>query len=140
MPTLTFTLSAEAVAELTDAFGAGYQSTINGQLNPETKVQFARRQIAAHLRENVILHRRRVAMAAIVTSHREPMKHKHYWKLKAAFLEQSIAESQAKAIVETAAAKLRQALTSACLDPDAYYRLNEADESITPTARPEPPK
>lgn len=64
MATLTITLSAAASNEVTDAFGAGYQATIDGQPNPETKAQYARRQIIAMLKRHVINYRERLAAAA----------------------------------------------------------------------------
>jgi hypothetical protein len=41
------------LADLNDALGVewGYQETINGQPNPETKQQFNRRQVARIIRE-----------------------------------------------------------------------------------------
>lgn len=65
MPTLSFTLSTAASTEVTDAFGADYQPLIDGQPNPETKAQFARRQIVAFLKLHVREYRRREAAAAV---------------------------------------------------------------------------
>lgn len=67
MPTLTLTLSAGASSELTDAFSAGYQATINGSPNPETQAQYARRQVIALLKEHVLLYRKRQAAATMST-------------------------------------------------------------------------
>lgn len=64
MPSLTFTLTSPALAEVVDAFGESYQATIGGQPNPETKAQYARRQVIALLKSHVRLYRKRIAAAA----------------------------------------------------------------------------
>jgi hypothetical protein len=68
MPTITFTVSVAQGTEITNCFGAGYQDTIDGQPNPETKTQYARKQIIVLLKENVLLYRRREAAALAVTT------------------------------------------------------------------------
>ena len=64
MPTLSFTVSTAASNEITDAFAVDYQPVIDGELNPESKQQFARRQIIAFLKLHVVQHRRNVAAVA----------------------------------------------------------------------------
>lgn len=55
MPTITFTLSAEHLTRLVDAICEthGYEATINGQPNPETKNAFAKRMYAIQMRDTV---------------------------------------------------------------------------------------
>lgn len=64
MATLSFTLTGPALAEVIDVFGETYQATINGQPNPESKPEFARRQVIALLRNQVQVSRRVKAAAA----------------------------------------------------------------------------
>lgn len=64
MPTISLTLSTAAANELTDAFGENYPDTINGQPNPETKAQFAKRQLVALIKQQVMSFRRTQAAAA----------------------------------------------------------------------------
>lgn len=51
MATITFTIPDNQIGQLVDdiCLALNYQSTIDGQANPETKTQFARRMIRQYM-------------------------------------------------------------------------------------------
>jgi hypothetical protein len=55
MPTISFEMSAEHLTRLVNALceSHGYQATIDGQPNPETKAVFAKK-IAANILRNIV--------------------------------------------------------------------------------------
>lgn len=62
-------------------------------------------------------------------------KHPHYWKVKSAFLEQQQIALNARAAVANAAAKVKQVMTEAGLDPAKQYDLNDDTETIVASAQ-----
>jgi hypothetical protein len=69
MATLTFSFDTGAVplSRIVDAFAKAYryQAIIDGQLNPETKAQFARRMVQQYIRDIVVSTERNDAIQAI---------------------------------------------------------------------------
>lgn len=55
MPTFSVTVPIEVAARVVDAFAAayGWQPTINGAPNPETKAAFTTRRLREHVRDVV---------------------------------------------------------------------------------------
>jgi hypothetical protein len=69
MATITFTYDTGStpLSKITDAFALAYnyQTTIDGQSNPETKSQFARRMVKQYVVETVRAEDIKAAQAAI---------------------------------------------------------------------------
>lgn len=65
MPTISFTVSAGTQTELVDALCAeyGYQSTVNGSPNPETRNQFAVRHVREWMKARIRTYREAQAKA-----------------------------------------------------------------------------
>lgn len=80
MPVFTLTLSAAALNELTECFGNGYLTEVQIGVgpgptftpimgpNPETKVQFARKNLIRLLKQSISNHRERVAASTVDVS------------------------------------------------------------------------
>lgn len=66
MPTFSITVSNAAGARVVDAFTAtyGYQATIDGAPNPETKAAFVTRILREHVKGVVLAHEATVAATA----------------------------------------------------------------------------
>lgn len=66
MPTFSVTVSPTTAGRVTDAFAAlyGWQATIAGAPNPETKAAFTTRRLREHIREVVTAHEAQLAGAA----------------------------------------------------------------------------
>ena len=70
MATICFTLSASDLAVAVDALSVrwGYESTIDGAPNPQTKGEFVRQEIARWIKREVRSHRLATAQAAITVN------------------------------------------------------------------------
>lgn len=70
MPTLTLTYNTGSVplSRIVDAFAVqyNYQATINGQPNPESKAEFARRMVGLHIKSIVREQEEQAAVRAAV--------------------------------------------------------------------------
>lgn len=53
MAQITFTIPDAKMPTVIDAWSEGYQDTIDGQPNPQTKQQFAKQQMAAMIKVKV---------------------------------------------------------------------------------------
>jgi hypothetical protein len=67
MPTISFEMSAEHLTRLVNALSEahGYQATIDGQPNPETKAAFAKKVAASILRGEVLSYETQKARQAV---------------------------------------------------------------------------
>lgn len=61
-----------------------------------------------------------------------PVKHPHYWKLKAAVIQHRLVEADARATVNASADALNAAIRDAGLDPSQQYDMVDATETIAP--------
>ena len=70
MPTICHTLSAADLTRTVDALGArwGYQATIDGQANPQTKGEFVRQKIGQWVKGEVKSHELGTAQAAVTVT------------------------------------------------------------------------
>lgn len=64
MPTISFELTSGEMTRLVNAICSQhhYQDTINGEANPETKAQFARRTVVDFLKDKVHTYERALAI------------------------------------------------------------------------------
>ncbi len=70
MPTISLTLSASDLTRAVDALGTrwGYQDTINGGANPQTKGEFVRLRIGQWIKGEVHAHELGTAQAAVTVT------------------------------------------------------------------------
>ncbi len=70
MPTISLTLSASDLTRAVDALGTrwGYQATIDGQPNPQTKGEFVRLRIGQWIKGEVHAHELGTAQAAVTVT------------------------------------------------------------------------
>ncbi len=73
MPQLTLNLSAQHLARLLDCFGDGWQATVNGAPNPETKPQFAKRRLREQLAATVQNYEAGAAKRAAISAMATPI-------------------------------------------------------------------
>ena len=58
MANITFTIQDADLQDYIDAFGQDYQATIDGEPNPQTKAQFAKKIVAGILASEVVNYRK----------------------------------------------------------------------------------
>lgn len=73
MAQVTFTIPNEIVTRVLDgiAYANGYQDEIDGQPNPESKPDFARRMIRTYMKQCVVSYEARVAGEAAADAARQ---------------------------------------------------------------------
>lgn len=67
MAEVKFTIPDNKLSLFIDAFSENYQETIDGEPNPETRAQYARRMLLIMVKQRVWKHQRAQIMAAAET-------------------------------------------------------------------------